>query len=317
MGTSAGQALVLGSGVSGLTVAARLQQAGWRVRIWAAEPAEATTSSVAAAIWYPYRAYPYDRVLRWGERSYAVFEQLAADPSTGVRMRRGLELSRRPVDEPWWRAAVRDVGRADPDELPDGYRYGLRFEVPVVEMPVYLRWLRHRVTSRGGRVERRRAASLGEAAAAAPVVVNCTGLGARELVGDDDVVPVRGQVVRVRNPGLDRFLLDELHPEGVTYVVPRSGDCVLGGTAEEGVWSLQPDRATTSAILRRCAALEPRLVGSEVLGAAVGLRPARRAVRLERQEVAGAVVVHDYGHGGAGVTLSWGCAEEVAWLVGA
>jgi D-amino-acid oxidase len=122
--------------------------------------------------------------------------------------------------------------------------------------------------------------------------------------------------VRVRNPGLERFVLDGEHPEGVTYVIPRSGDCILGGTAEEGEWDTEPDSQTAAAILRRCVALEPRLAETEVLEHKVGLRPGRPEIRLEIEGVSeSAPRVHNYGHGGSGVTLSWGCAEETLRLV--
>jgi D-amino-acid oxidase len=139
-------------------------------------------------------------------------------------------------------------------------------------------------------------------------------LGARGLAGDDSVAPIRGQILRVRNPGLGRFWLDEENPAGLTYVVPRSKDCVLGGTAEEGAWDTRPD-PEAAGILRRCAALEPLLEDAEVLEHGVGLRPGRPEVRLELEGLAdGTPLVHNYGHGGSGVTLSWGCAEEAAGL---
>lgn len=166
-------------------------------------------------------------------------------------------------------------------------------------------------------MELRRLSSLEEARAAAPLVVHCAGVGARELAGDAALHPVRGQVVRVENPGVERFWLDDEHPEGLTYVIPRGEDCILGGTAEEGAWSTEPDSAVARGILRRCAELEPQLAGARVLEHRVGLRPGRPAVRLEREDFAdGTRVVHCYGHGGAGVTLSWGCAEEVVRLAG-
>jgi len=207
------------------------------------------------------------------------------------------------------------VRRCAENELPHGYRDGHAFVVPVVEMPVYLRYLRARFAAAGGAVERRVVARPDEFAGEASVVVNCAGLGARELVGDDSMAPIRGQVLRVRNPGLDRFSLDEDDPEGVTYIVPRSRDCVLGGTAEEGDWGTEPDPGTAAAILRRCSTLEPRLAGAEVLEHRVGLRPGRPEVRLGRETGDGLRIVHNYGHGGSGVTLSWGCAEEALRLV--
>jgi D-amino-acid oxidase len=165
-------------------------------------------------------------------------------------------------------------------------------------------------------VQRHAISSLDELAGDARVIINCVGLGARDLVGDASMQPIRGQVVRVRNPGLDRFVLDEENPEGVTYIVPRSHDCILGGTAEEGEWDLEPDPKTAKGILRRCTQLEPRLAGAEVLEHKVGLRPGRPAIRLEREEGPNRVpVVHNYGHGGSGITLSWGCAEETLSLV--
>jgi D-amino-acid oxidase len=111
-------------------------------------------------------------------------------------------------------------------------------------------------------------------------------------------------------------VLDGENPEGVTYVIPRSGDCILGGTAEEGEWDTESDPQIAADILRRCVALEPRLAEAEVLEHKVGLRPGRPEIRLEIEDVSESPPrVHNYGHGGSGVTLSWGCAEETLRLV--
>jgi D-amino-acid oxidase len=307
--------LVVGCGVIGLTAAVRMREAGLGVRIVTAALPLQTTSSVAAALWYPYKAYPEDRVLSWGSRTFEVFEELSHVRESGVRMREGVEIWRHPVPDPWWASAVPGVRRCTDDELPPGYTDGHAFVAPVIEMPVYLGYLLDRFVGSGGRVEHRFVSSL-EEAGEGHMVVNCAGLGARELVGDPSMEPIRGQIVRVRNPGLARFVLDEDHPEGVTYVIPRSRDAVLGGTAEEGEWDTEPDPETAAAILRRCAALEPRLAGAEVLEHKVGLRPGRPEIRLEREDVAQSPPrIHNYGHGGSGVTLSWGCAEETLRLV--
>jgi D-amino-acid oxidase len=309
-------ALIIGAGVVGLSTAIRLQEASYQVTIWTAALPHATTSSVAAALWYPYRAYPEDRVLDWGRRAYRTFAALAGDPAAGVLMRSGIELWRTPVPDPWWRDAVPQFGRLPAHELPPPYHDGYVFEVPVIDMSIYLDYLVQRFWINGGCIEQRVVRSLDEAIAEYSVVVNCTGMGARELVGDAAVQPIRGQIVRVRNPGLTRFVLDEEHPDGVTYVVPRMHDCILGGSANQGCWDTTPDPQTAAAILERCTALEPRLRNAEVLEHKVGLRPGRPAIRLEREDLPnGAHVVHNYGHGGAGVTLSWGCANEARALV--
>jgi len=308
--------VVIGCGVIGLSTAVLLRESGFDAHIRTAAMPHETTSSVAAAIWYPYRAYPEDRVLAWGGRTFEVLVRLAKDPKTGVVMREGFELHREPAPDPWWMDAVPDVRRCERDELPPGYEDGHAFTVPVIEMPVYLGYLLDRYIAAGGSVEERHVSSLEEVANEYRAVVNCAGIGARELAGDSGVVPIRGQVVRVRNPGIERFILDEDGPEGVTYIVPRSEDCILGGTAQEGDWNTAPDQATADAILRRCARLEPRLAETEVLEHRVGLRPGRPEVRLEMEDPDdGTPCVHDYGHGGSGVTLSWGCAEEALGLV--
>ena len=299
----------------GLTAALSLREAGLEAKIVTAALPPETTSSVAAALWYPYKAYPEDLVLLWGKRTLEVFEDLAHVPESGVLMREGVELWHEKVPDPWWADAVPTVRRCAEDELPPGYRDGHAFVAPVVEMPVYLRYLLDRFARAGGEVERRAIPTL-EDAGEARVVVNCAGLGARQLVGDSSMEPIRGQIVRVRNPGLERFMLDEENPEGVTYIVPRSDDCILGGTAEEGAWDIEPDPETAAGILRRCEALEPRLAGAEVLEHKAGLRPGRPEIRLEREDAAhGTPRIHNYGHGGSGITLSWGCAEETLQLV--
>ena len=307
---------MVGCGVIGLSTAVRLREAGISVRIVAAAPPRATTSNVAAAVWYPYRAYPEDRVLVWGRKTFRVFEELSRVPESGVSMREGLEIWRKPVSDPWWAHAVpHQVRRCSKDELPPGYSDGHAFVAPIVEMPIYLRYLLDRFLAAGGSVEERALDSL-EEAGEARVVVNCAGLGARDLVGDLSMAPIRGQIVRVRNPGLERFVLDEANPEGVTYIVPRSRDCILGGTAEEGEWETEPDPEVAAGILRRCAALEPRLQEAEILEHRVGLRPGRPEIRLELEvDESGAPRVHNYGHGGSGITLSWGCAEDAYALV--
>jgi D-amino-acid oxidase len=311
-------AVVVGAGVNGLTVAHGLARAGLRVRVLARETGEGTTSSVSAAMWYPYEAFPTERVVPWAFRSLAVFRELARDPVTGVRFCDGLDLFPETEPRPAWLRELEGYADLAGAELPDGYADGCRFPIPVVEMPLYLPWLAERASAAGATIEEREVCSLEEVAHDADVVVNCTGLGAGSLCDDHEVFPIRGQVVRVAQPagtGVERWQVFRLGSEAFGYVIPRSRDVVLGGTNEPGRWSTEPDDAVSALILERCREPEPRLA-DEVLGVRVGLRPGRTTVRLEEERLAdGTHVVHDYGHGGAGVTLSIGCAEEVVRLV--
>lgn len=260
-------AAVVGAGVSGLTCAAVLADAEFDVTVFAKET-RATTSAVAAAIWYPYHIEPRQKVERWARASFREFERLARVPETGVRM----------VDF--------DV-------------FGERLRVPLIETPIYLPWLRRRVP----RIERRAIRDLAALARDFDVVVNCAGLGSRELCGDTRLSPGRGVVLKVANPGIARHFAN-VNGNELTYILTRRNDIILGGT-DDASESRDVPRELAEEIYARCAAVEPRLPAEYSVD--VGFRPLRDEVRLERENN----VIHNYGHGGAGFTVSWGCAEDV------
>jgi D-amino-acid oxidase len=264
-------------------------------------------------MWGPYLVEPVDRVRVWSDRTLEVLRKLATDPATGVHLVSGVEASRTPVEPPVWGNRLDGFRVCDASELPDGFVAGWRFTVPMVDMPVYLAYLERRLAAAGGTIEIRRIDSLSEATTVAPVVVNCTGMGARDLVPDPDLTPIRGQLVVVENPGITEFFSEDtgLSPD-LLHFSPHGDAMILGGTAQPGVWSREPDPATAAAIIARCAEIEPRLRDAHVLHHRVGLRPTLARVRVEEQTANGTRLIHNYGHGGAGVTLSWGCANEVA-----
>nr|WP_223189247.1 FAD-dependent oxidoreductase [Streptomyces sp. TRM68416] len=295
-----------------MTTAVVLAERGLRVRVWTRDPVERTTSAVAGALWWPYRIEPVALARVWALRSLAVYRELALRPEvTGVRMVEGV-LGEGDLDgaDAWAAAQVPGLRRARAEEYGGT---GLWARLPLIDMSTHLPWLRERFLTAGGVVETRTVSSLAQAPA--PVVVNCTGLGARELVPDTAVRPVRGQLVVVENPGI-RTWATSTEPSGeMAYFFPQPERLVLGGTAEDGQWSLEPDPRVAEAIVQRCARLRPEIAGARILDHRVGLRPVRDAVRLEREPLPdGRALVHNYGHGGAGVTVAWGCAEEAAAL---
>jgi D-amino-acid oxidase len=312
---------VIGAGVCGLSAAAVLLEAGHPVTVYAADPPDLTTSAVAGALWGPHLVGAGDRVDRWASLTLARFRELAAESVAGVRVLPGLAASADQAEgEP--PLFIRGAGqplRCDPAELPPGYVVGWRYSAPVVDMPAYLEYLLGLVRLSGGRLEigpplRDLSEALGQRTS--PVLVNCAGIGARDLVPDGALVPVRGQVIVAANPGLDEFFVGDDADGEVTYILPHGQTVVLGGTHQAGSASRNPDPADARRILDRCAAVEPRLADAVVLAHRVGLRPFRPAVRLEAESAGdGRHVVHCYGHGGAGVTLSWGCAIDVAALI--
>ncbi|GHE52563.1 amino acid oxidase [Streptomyces longispororuber] len=309
--------IVVGGGVAGLTTAMVLARRGERVRVWTREPAERTTSAVAGGLWWPYRIEPEDRVGDWSLRSLEAYGELAADgPHTGVRLVEGVHAETRLDTLGPWAGRVPGLRAATAAETHGYPGPGVWGRLPLIDMPAHLAWLREELRALGVAVEVRTVASLAEPLARAPRVVNCSGLGARDLVPDDSVRPVRGQLVLVENPGIRTwFTAADGASQETTYFLPQPAGLVLGGTADDGDWSLTPDPAVAEAIVARCARVRPEIAGARIIGHRVGLRPVRPAVRLQRERAHGGWVVHNYGHGGAGITVAWGCAQEAARLV--
>ncbi|KAF2206888.1 hypothetical protein CERZMDRAFT_115524 [Cercospora zeae-maydis SCOH1-5] len=158
------------------------------------------------------------------------------------------------------------------------------------------------------------------------VFVNCTGLGARKLCGDEAMFPIRGQTVLVKGEAKatrTRYHSGAIGKGDTSYCIPRpgTGTTILGGTKEVGNWNSEPDDAVTKRILERCSWMVPELLtgpegGFEFISTQCGLRPGRRGgPRVEKEVVAGRRIVHSYGHAGAGYQNSVGSARKVVKLV--
>lgn len=308
------QATVVGAGVIGLTTAVVLAEAGLATTVVAAE-VPGRTSLAAGAMWGPYLVEPKDKVERWSRRSLEVFTELADDPGSGVRITCGIEASRHEDTAPDWAETLPGFRACESGELPSGFTSGFRYAVPLIDMPLYLDYLLGRAVDAGVTIENRHLTTL-TAPELGPLIVNCTGLGAARLTGDAELKPIRGQHVVVGNPGITEFFSEDTGPsENLLCIYPHGGTVVLGGTAIADRGDLTPDDDAAIAILRRCQTIDPRLTNVQVMEHRIGARPTRPVVRVESEQVDGRLVLHNYGHGGAGVTLSWGCAEEVNALL--
>ncbi len=302
------QITVVGAGVIGLTTALALEERGHAVRIIAAATGAQTTSDVAGAVWFPYRAGPPDKVAIWAGRTRSWLESIASDHSAGVDVLTGYEIT---TDEgmdpprPWWAAAI-EVARAPAPVT--GAPIAWKFAAPRVEPARFLPWLTAKLRAH---IEPGTVRDL--TAVPGDLVINCTGLGARALVADDQVSALFGQIV-VTAPGevdLAITVTDHRDPDAIFYVIPRRGELVLGGIARAVPHDAehQRDPDVSHRILAHAARLGVPV--GEVLRERTGLRPYRDEVRLERT----GRVIHNYGHGGAGFTLCRGCAEDVVAFV--
>jgi D-amino-acid oxidase len=298
---------VIGAGVVGLTTALVLEEAGHRVRVIAAERPERTTSAAAGAVWYPFEVGPPEAVHRWARATRSWLLELSRTvPEAGVDVLTVRECAS-DARPPWWAGAVDGLRRVEGPQR-SGAGLAWEFEAPRLEPALHLRWLESRLARP---IEIRRVNRLEDVSG--EVVVNCTGIGARRLTGDATLRPLLGQTVLVE-PGevdLRQMYGDERDLSRMFYVIPRRGEVVIGGCALpfDGDVPPPPDPALRSAFLERA-----RVAGfrhGSVLRDAVGLRPARPEVRVERV----GRVIHHYGHGGAGYTLARGSAADIAALV--
>ena len=304
---------IIGAGVSGLTCGTLFAENGFEVSVLAEEIGDQTNSAAAAAIWYPYDVGPGDQVVPWALISYGRFLELASNPETGVSVVELRAFSRvGSIAPPAW--AKPFVTRAlMPGEIPSVFSSGFSIHVPLIETAKYLGYLGSRLADAGASITgATRFRHLEEVDPSFDLIVNCAGIGARDLAPDPELEPHRGQVAVVRKFDLPYAVVCDDPP--LMYAIPRSDDCVLGGTNDLSD-DRRPDSAATGRIIKECE----RVLGSShtvVLRERVGLRPGRASgVRLAPEKLRdGRAVIHNYGHGGAGFTLSWGCAQTVLEL---
>lgn len=321
---------IVGAGVSGLTCGVVFAERGHRTTIFAAEIGPQTTSAVAAALWFPYDVEPADKAIPWALETFRTLIDLARNSNSGVSIIELRQFSRtKEIEIPDWaiplgarrlpavatalcrRADGSPRKRLDTASRPEDFQSGFSLRVPLMDTTIYLDYLANRFLKADGQItENVRFEKLEDVDPKHDLVINCAGIGARELVHDTNLEPHRGQVAIVpRIKDLPYAVVCDDPP--LMYAIPRTNDCVFGGTNDPSD-DLAVDSATTARIVAECSrTLE--IEKPNVLTERVGLRPFRKSgVRIERARLHdGRTVVHNYGHGGAGFTLSWGCAAEV------
>jgi D-amino-acid oxidase len=331
---------IVGAGVSGLTCGVIFAERGHRTAIFAREIGPRTTSAAAAALWFPYDVGPADKVIPWALETFRNVIDFVGSPDSGVSMIELRQFSRiQEIQIPDWAESL-GAQPVIPSEVENGatgeaatrtgrpeaertgteriksreFISGFAITVPLMDTTIYLDYLANRFLGAGGSItENVRFEKLEDADPKCDLVINCAGIGARELGHDIDLEPHRGQVAIVSKiKDLPYAVVCEDAP--LMYAIPRRKDCVFGGTNELSD-DLAVDSATTAQIVAECSRVL-KIGKPNVLAERVGLRPFRKSgVRLECARLRdGRTVVHNYGHGGSGFTLSWGCAAEVLQL---
>jgi D-amino-acid oxidase len=316
----------------------------------ASETAEALWEWPPAACGHHSDEISLERSKSWCMTSYMRFQRLAEDPRTGVHIGPAVHYFRRPIEEnpvqyrkmlelrrhvPGFRrspALAEEYGVSDAMEVHDAYTH----LAPMIDTERYLGWLLEQVVNAGCQIVQERID--GDLVAqseqlldrfSAHIIINCTGLGSAELTGER-MYPLRGALVYAHNDGLSMPRINSAHcmaqdePTGsqnLIFIMPRGVDrLVLGGLVEPGEWCTDvglENYAPIREMVARCRDFLPVLRRATLVSdftVQVALRPARpNGIRLEHQ--CGTRIVHNVGHGGSGVTVSWGCAEEVVNLV--
>jgi D-amino-acid oxidase len=307
-----------------------LLEAGYDIEIWTEQQAPDITSSRAGAVWYPHFSFELlpetrARLDGWLSASYHVLIDLAVRDETGCIL--APVEARMPAASrlPSWAKHVPGF-----KEQSDRSAVTWTFDSVIVDVTRYMPYLWNRIRTawRAPRepdliVRTVTSGQLWEILSTGRTVINCTGLGARELVGDVDVYPERGQTAilpREAIHGGEGLCTARTNDSTFSYLIPRRDTVVLGGTSQRDRWDAGPDPADRLTILENCAAAWPELrldmVDPVALQDNVGLRPKRAGgPRVEREQIGEGSLIHNYGHGHNGFNLSWGCAAEVLAIV--
>ncbi|KAE8743253.1 hypothetical protein FOCC_FOCC011133 [Frankliniella occidentalis] len=317
------RACVVGAGVVGLNTALELQRelgASLDVTILADKFNEETTGDGAAGFFFPstYFAGPsFDVTKQWIRDSFDWYNSVCWSDqgrAAGVGELTGYFFSnesRGKVWNPLMEGVCPEYRDATDEELqllPGGARFGSFASTLLVECRYFLPWALNRIQAAGGKIQRRCVTRLDDLSEDFDVVFNCTGLGAAKLCGDYTVIPLRGQVYKVTAPWIKTFTCFDRD----TYIFPNRNQVTVGGSRWLGNSSLEVDPYESASIWERAVRAVPSLQAARVQRQWVGLRPYRCPVRVEAdkaQREDKLTIVHNYGHGGYGITAAPGTAR--------
>lgn len=254
MGLPVGNAAVLGAGIMGLTTARLLQDAGWRVTIYTRDVSRHTTSNVGAGQWAPTSVFEEGKATAAFEAQFKFAARIAhhafqnlSGAGYGIRFTENYYLDDRPREPSYYLRELPElfasVADLQPDEHPFPASHVTRTVTMMVEPATFLRKVRDDFYLAGGTLNVRDFKSVDEVLSLKEnAIFNCTGLGAAELFGDEELVPVKGQLVFLPpDPAVDYLTVGG--GRDVTYMFPRRGEILLGGSWKRNDWTphVEPD----------------------------------------------------------------------------
>jgi D-amino-acid oxidase len=304
---------IIGAGISGMSTAYLLSRENdYSIDLIAKDFSPNITSNRAAAFWFPYHVRNDKRGVDWCRLSYEFYNEYSKNPDTGISFIQIVKgVGHGIQDEESWMSFMPEnsLHKLNDEELPNGYAEAYEATVPLIETQIFLPWLTEQLQNQGVNIIERQVKDLYTLQEQYDVVINCTALGARELCNDENVIPVRGQIVLLEPGYPDKIFLDNHLP---SYIVPRKDATIVGGTYEEHEYNAVTVDETLETVLQKAYSVDPKLKERKIIGNWAGLRPFRAEIRVEREPNTN--IIHNYGHGGSGFTLAFGCANSVVEL---